>query len=245
MATLNSSTIFIASTFLILPYFAIYRTTADGNCLYSSISIHLVKSEKLCHILRSLSVIELALNLSYYSHHLYYENFKALNLNENNLFVKTLSNRSASELNRENRDYCLLQQAKYVSINFTWSPMVMLLVLSSVINRKIRSIYPLVKNSFEVVYNTTISPRVESFSDILDVLWCRTNIYDSNYVHTFQPNHFVPVLVNQSYQTPTKIMKLQWSESAAKSEKQTNSKCGKSGKKTLSKKVQGRCHTCL
>ena len=126
---------------------------------------------------------------------MYYENFKTLNLNENNLFIKTLSDRSASEFNCENGDYCLLQQAKYVSINFTWSPMVMLLAFSS-------------------------------FSDVLDILWCRTNIYDSNYVQTFQPNHFVPVLVNQSYETHTKIMKLQWSESAGKSKKQTNSKCG-------------------
>ena len=92
--------------------------TADGNCLYSSISKLLVNSEKLCHILRCLSVIEIVLNLSYYAHHPFFKNSKILN--ENNLFVKTLSNKCVSEFNRENREYCLLQQAKLSSINYTF-----------------------------------------------------------------------------------------------------------------------------
>ena len=136
----------------------LFRTTGDGNCLYSSISIMLVKSEKLCHVLRALSVIELTLNLPFYADHPFFKSAKDHDSNEHNLFVKTLSYHCAEKFNLKinNRKHCLLQQAKSASINFSWSPFVQLLVLSSVIRQQIRSIYPSTGGYFDKFFNILI-----------------------------------------------------------------------------------------
>ena len=165
----------------------------------------LSKSEKLCHVLRALSIIELTLNLTFYANHPFFKSVKDHRTNEHNIFVKTLSNHCADKFDRKtnNREYCLLQQAKSASLNFTWSPFIQLLVLASVIKRQIRSIYPPTKGFFETFFNATVHPREQSSKDSLNVLWCRTNLEDCT-SKTFTPNHFVPVLFAQTLDEFTK-----------------------------------------
>ena len=115
---------------------------------------------------------ELTLNLTFYANHPFFKSVKDHRTNEHNIFVKTLSNHCADKFDRKtnNREYCLLQQAKSASLNFTWSPFIQLLVLASVIKRQIRSIYPPTKGFFETFFNATVHPREQSSKDSLNVL---------------------------------------------------------------------------
>ena len=74
-----------------------HRTSADGNCLFNSVSLVLTGDESLSTTLRILVCIELFLNAKFYAYHPYLEDAEGRSLfySDNTPFTYALSESSA------------------------------------------------------------------------------------------------------------------------------------------------------
>lgn len=157
-----------------------FRSLANGNCLFSSISMYLVGDNGLVTILRSLTAIELHLNAKYYASHpnLHYalENGKALNGEK--LFSSFLS---VFEMSRsflgQDENLSLVDNILKESLNIcrdnTWSSFLCVLALSNVINLPIKLHFPdsgSLKQKF--LYNQVVLP-INKSSNLkeINILW--------------------------------------------------------------------------
>lgn len=176
-------------------YFPIFRSTADGNCLFNSCSIVLSGgSEELNNILRSAVSLELAINEDFYTNHPYLVEKYDENSDKSREFIFgiTITHESA------NSKHPIKAEADYIAKNRKWGSLISMLGLSSVVNRKIISVYPETSDIYSRVLNGTILPRIGSptleTEDDIFIFWSRTSNNVSLEEGKYKANHFVPLI---------------------------------------------------
>ena len=86
-------------------------------------------------------------------------------------------------------------EARLSTIDKTWSGMLDLLALSSVLQCRIYSVYPDCNWGIRPLLSGVINPVGTFESDVvLPVMWTRDGFLDNTQSYPFEPNHFVPVL---------------------------------------------------
>ena len=186
-----------------IKYFFLYsvRSTGNGNCLYNSCSILICGCDKLSTTLRVAVSCELLLHPEYYANHPYISQKAVVNNKHhpNFIFALTISNDSTANLSDDaSRKFCIEQEGiKNIRIG-SWSSFMCMLGLSSVINCKLESVYPLQNNVISAVLNGIIHPRSseKQRSNILSILWSRCGGNSKNTT----PNHFVPLIKTAGFE---------------------------------------------
>lgn len=152
--------------------------SADGNCLFNSVSMFLAGNESLSTELRVRTAIELAYNRQLYLRQPNAESFN----------------------NTADFDESLLDCVKEGGYSSIWT----ICALSTVIKRKIISVYPDINGNHDIVYtilNVMISPittlRIDAL-DSLKIMWTRAQPpINSGPSQLWTPNHFVPLIQEQ------------------------------------------------
>ena len=171
-----------------------FRISGDGNCLYNAVSMHLVGDESLNLILRLLSSVEL---FSYCDHYktiidTLYQNFTQTFPNKMTMLNAIFRFSSTKDLTEETHIIDLIKKEAVSNCEAgSFSSLVCILGLSSVIGTPIRSIYsPRKIVRLFPLFTQTFCPRKESHKDTVHLLWCTTDNIES---YT-KPNHFTVCL---------------------------------------------------
>ena len=205
-------------------YFSVFvRSTADGNCLYNSCALLLTGHEDLCHVLRAATSLELCLNNDFYATHPFIETKIVENpgYHKNSIFGMAVSNKAGKKWSsgEESINKCILREAMYNTSNRNWGSLLCMLALSSVVGHQIKSVYPSTDNLYEKVFNGVIYPHdTNDNNGELHIMWSRFGSIEKE-LTTFQPNHFIPVLLKkpilsidcvttENLERPAKMMKL-------------------------------------
>ena len=139
-----------------------YRSMSNGNCLFSTMSIHLVGDSSLCHILRVLSSFELFLFSDFYFSHpnfhyvhkLFPESFK----HYNNAFSFAVSVNLPDGVPYSSELITL--EALHTCVDKQWASYVSILALSSVLKCRIWVHRPRSgEAAYQILYNSVILPR--------------------------------------------------------------------------------------
>ena len=105
--------------------------SADGNCLYNSISVSMTGSEIMCHVLRLLVAAELYLEADFYAQHPHFKECSkkhGISYSENALFALSLSNDYPDM--RKRRDV-VVQEAKATCNNTTYGALLQTMAIAS------------------------------------------------------------------------------------------------------------------
>ena len=186
----------------------ILRTHSDGNCMYRACSKLLCGQEDLWNLLRDLTSIELFKNLEFYAFHPYIMDKSHLFASENTAFSAAASDGALADgyerNNPSSRAVVVRREAIRNAVPGTFSSLLCMFALSSVVGMDITTVYPEEigkETKHSKFLNGTISPRVAStlFSNAcsnvpLILMWTTSGItvlpgFDSS----FHPNHFVPL----------------------------------------------------
>lgn len=119
------------------------KNTGDGNCLYRSISLVLVGHENFHLLLRLLTAIELFSHASFHAKHPNFVIFHSLrNVSEDIMFTLCLSDTGTKMWeDTKSREDAIKKEAVTGCRKGTWSVMIHLVALASVIGRSIFSAY--------------------------------------------------------------------------------------------------------
>lgn len=156
--------------------------SADGNCLYSSISVSMTGNEIMCHVLRLLVAAELYLEADFYAQHPYFKECSkkhGISYSENALFALSLSNDYPDMRNR--RDV-VVQEAKATCNNTTYGALLQIMAIALVSGRQIFAAYPHTNNTAVRVFcQGFVSPRMPllkeraSQQNVFLIMWTRTS----------------------------------------------------------------------
>lgn len=181
----------------------LYRSTATGNCLYSSVSLVLVGDNSLVQNLRVLTSIELFIDAPFYSHHPCFlsavNKHAELFSNLNNLLPWCVSKECLDT--GATKDDLVRQEAILNCFDGKWSSFLCILGLSSALNRNIFTYYPdCGQLRCKLLFSCMVKPRANVMEGMHDlhVLFCYEGIMKSGEI--FQPNHFVPLLFHPHQQ---------------------------------------------
>ena len=145
------------------------QSTANGSCLYNSVSIALIGNESLAVELRMATIAELLCHIEYYLQ---------LPVFQSDV---PYSNTALDEGNQYNTQYpkmkiYLKELAENCSM-FAYSPLLAVYGLTGVLQRPINSIFPPVGGNFRAAYNQIIQPRQENhYNPPIAILWTRAGI---------------------------------------------------------------------
>lgn len=174
-------------------------------------------------MLRAAVSIELCLNADFYVQHPFITEKVRVNTNisQNMIFSIFLSLESTNILNDDlSKKKCILKEAfRNVTLG-KWASMMCMLALSTIVNKKIETIYPDTDDLYSSVFNGIIFPRPAETIDAtvvdkISILWSRIGELQKK-KGKFSANHFVPV-VKKFYQVqsnkfelprPAKILRL-------------------------------------
>ena len=179
--------------------FSLFRSSTDGNCLYSSIPLSLFGDDSMKEDLRILSSCELFLHNNYYCERPVFLNFAGkYNIPLSRAFKFSVS---LSTLNFD-LPLCELVRKEAIKncVDKSWTSILCILALSSVCNRSICSLYPESgEKLFRVLFNSVVHPSGESITSQpnINILFCRsgiTRLHKGNNNNKFQANHFVPII---------------------------------------------------
>ena len=146
-----------------------FSTSANGNCLFNACSIALTGNESLSSYLRCLTSVELFENAKFYANHPLIESqhkngaFTSLK----NAFAMCLSDAALTIFEQSDEIAAVLEEAKQTANNYTFSSMVCMVALSTVIQCGIQSYFPISNDtvakenwdSLAKMFNCTIYPR--------------------------------------------------------------------------------------
>ena len=192
--------------------FIAYKSTANGNCLFNSVSRLLVGNDSIsCH-LRLLTALELSMNTEFYAEH------PRLHVSYDSGFCKaTMFTICLSTLGigiwdiSKNRTKAIQAEARVASKTKEWAGMVHLMALASVIARPIFSVYPNVPLVFRKLLHGTIQPRVaehiQAQESTVYIMWSRDGNFDATSGRWYEPNHFIPLLKSEQVNKETKESK--------------------------------------
>lgn len=179
-------------------FLIICRSDANGNCLYSSVSLTLVGNNSLIESLRILTSIELFTNPDFYAQHPCFsstidEHPEYFSISVNNLLPMSVS-KECLDTGFARADL-VKQEAILNCSEKKWSSFLCILGLSSAISRNIFTYYPDCGDQrFKLFFNRMVQPRLTATEglDDLHVLFCCEGIVHLGEI--FKPNHFVPLL---------------------------------------------------
>ena len=117
-----------------------FSSQSNGNCLYSSISIHLVGNSSLALKLRVISCLELFLNAEFYFNHPNFKYSRAVIREKFKHFNNALSFAFKTQPpdNLQYSKELVLSEALHMCQNFDYASYTCILALSSVIGSQIR-----------------------------------------------------------------------------------------------------------
>lgn len=177
--------------------FDAFKSSGDGNCLYHSASLILVGNEDLHLLLRLLTAIELFLHASYYARHPKFQScLPSCDVPEDIMFTLCLSDAGTKmwESTKCREDAIKRELATGCRV-YTWSVMVHLMALATVIGRSIYSAFPEDCSKTRPFFHGKISPRECSFhADPAIILWSRDGSLNTCPAGWYQPNHFIPLV---------------------------------------------------
>ncbi|CAB4040910.1 Hypothetical predicted protein, partial [Paramuricea clavata] len=196
--------------------FIAYKSTANGNCLFNSVSRLLVGNDSIsCH-LRLLTALELSMNTEFYAEH------PRLHVSYDSGFFKaTMFTICLSTLGigiwdiSKNRTKAIQAEARVASKTKEWAGVASktkeLMALASVIARPIFSVYPNVPLVFRKLLHGTIQPRVaehiQAQESTVYIMWSRDGNFDATSGRWYEPNHFIPLLKSEQVNKETKESK--------------------------------------
>ena len=190
--------------------FIAYESTANGDCLFNSVSSLLVGDDSIsCH-LRLLTALELSSNNEFYAEHP-----KLLNslshiscFSKVTLFTICLSNLGIGiwDISKDPKQ-AIRAEARVASKTKEWAGMIHLMALASVIGRPIFSVYPNVPLAFRKLLHGSIQPRSAENNQAQDgtiyVMWSRDGNFDTTSGRWYEPNHFIPLLKSEQVNKKT------------------------------------------
>ena len=143
--------------------FIAYKSTANGDCLFNSVSCLLVGDESIsCH-LRLLTALELSSNKEFYAEHPKLQGSLShiSGFSKATLFMICLSRLGIGiwDISR-NPTKAIQAEARVASTTKEWAGMMHLMALATVIARPIFSVYPNVPLGFRKLLHGTIQPRI-------------------------------------------------------------------------------------
>ena len=157
-------------------------------------------NEDLNGLLRMMASRELYLNSSHYAETTWPEHSQGP-FSKESIFTSMLSNEAT---NRFDRSKDIVDAIKIEAVRLiteedrftTWGTLLHMFAISSSIGRQIYSIYPDANEYLCPHYNRIIQPRDTSSSTAIYILWTRDGNLDNRFDEPFQPNHFVPLLLD-------------------------------------------------
>ncbi|CAG8594749.1 3522_t:CDS:1 [Diversispora eburnea] len=135
-----------------------YKSTEDGNCLFNSVSLLIIGNEEKSMQLRFATIIEL---MKYARHYLNIPIFKK------SIIYSDLAFQTAEKFNDKEKEFdkqfVFIQELHLMCNIGNWCGMPAIYGLSSVLQHKIRSIFPPIKQKLLIdTYNKLILPRQDS-----------------------------------------------------------------------------------
>ena len=175
--------------------------------------------EELWSFLRELTSIELCLNAEYYSKHPYIDENAIIFNTQNTAFTATISNQAlGSGYNRKDdgtKVDVVQREAIRNAVPCTYTSLMCIFALSSVIGREIYSIYPEEQGKetkYSQLNNGVMKPRIThsklstnfNKETKLCIMWTRSgcNNFIPGISGDFEPNHFVPIINAPPTTTP-------------------------------------------
>ncbi|PAA50888.1 hypothetical protein BOX15_Mlig034316g1 [Macrostomum lignano] len=159
-------------------------TYADGNCLYHAIcnGIGCDSTPEVVCELRVRTVLEIGFHSAHYRDVLLQIRNKILAAPQNDVCETSVSLLSV-----------ILNISKYSS----YSEIIELYALASVIQRKIQSVHPITEAPGHSMLNCVVEPRSSSKGEILTIMWtCNSDIQLDS---TWRPNHFCLLVTNPGF----------------------------------------------
>lgn len=194
--------------------FFFFRTKPDGNCLYRACSKLVFGDDQHWSYLRELTSLELFLNAKFYSDHPYVQEKSKHFSKENTAFSAVISDAALGKgydrKDAESRIEVVKREACRNSVPGTFSSLICMLALSSVIGRNIVSLYPeeiKKETRYSLCNNGLIKPKTyhemfkNKFNENHSIILLWTKDGSSSFIpgtsREFKPNHFVPVIQQQ------------------------------------------------
>ena len=181
--------------------FIAYKSTANGDCLFNSVSRLLVGNDSICHHLRLLTALELLMNSGFYAEH---PRLKVLQDGDNAFCEATLFTICLSRLgisawdNSSDRTEAIQAEAQGACKIKEWAGMIHFMALASVLGRPIFSVYPNVSLGFRNLLHGMVQPRVAEQGQgeecAIFIMWSRDSGLDARCGRWYEPNHFIPLL---------------------------------------------------
>ena len=203
----------------------IFRSEANGNCLFSAFSIAMCGDNRYVNDLRILTAIELYVNPGFYSQHPIF----TLLLNNNPGVFNSIDTILAISVSHNaldtNKTKAELVQREALNIcsAYRWCGFLCVLALSSVSLSTVQCYYKSFGSSlkYRLMFNQLIQPRCANYlsSEKIHLLFC-SNLFEPPV--PFCHNHYAPLIMCPKKNTPNKKCKIpSASLTAEKSKKST------------------------
>ena len=189
----------------------IFRSEANGNCLFSAFPIAMCGDNRYVNDLRILTAIELYVNPGFYSQHPIF----TLLLNNNPGVFNSIDTILAISVSHNaldtNKTKAELVQREALNIcsAYRWCGFLCVLALSSVSLSTVQCYYKSFGSSlkYRLMFNQLIQPRCASYfsSQKIHLLFC-SNLFESPV--PFCHNHYVPLIMCPKKNTPKKKRKI-------------------------------------
>ena len=195
-----------------------YSSQANGNCLYSAISVYLIGHSGLVDKLRVLVCLELYLHSEFYASH---PNFHyAFNFHRDlfaklrSIFLFSVTHKTCDDSNDKSlsTEQLIKNEALLICKDKVWSPFICVLALSSVLKQRVKLHYPdFGPMKFKVLFNCLILPRQfydEATFDVINkgsinLLYC--SLSDTQISGSFNANHFVTLILRFNFKSKQSI----------------------------------------
>ena len=180
-----------------------FSASPNGDCLYNACSLALIGNESLSKSIRFLTPIELYRFSEFYAKHPHAESlWKAGGLpkdvkSKNSLVSQSFGENASWAFKKGEgwNDSILIQAEDNCNLG-TWSPLICLMALASVISLTIESVFPdCNQESTQRIFNGSMSPRVKKslFSaPKVTILWSRIGTISNAF--GYKANHCVPLV---------------------------------------------------
>lgn len=103
---------------------------------------------------------------------------------------------SSDVFNGNDKLLCLKKQSAETCLPKTWAGLIHFMAFSSVIRRRVHSVYPVASPAIRSLFHGVISPRRANTlnDDIFYIMFTRDSNLNTNPGSRFEPNHFCPLV---------------------------------------------------